>query len=289
MKKKPTKKDYAWGGIGLLGYAAGGAAAWWLLTRKSATSAPLKGLGAAPPLSAPVKPQAEIASALRRTGSDLSRFFAQASSLTGVPDWLIHMIVANEIGHAPYTRVNPAVGATGPGQITPPTAFATYYIASEWGLITPGMDALLARKLGRNFAAFKQTALKGAASAPMVANLLKDPEFNIAIVGLLLACLTHLFTDGTNADPARVVLGYNRGIDWSLQSVRKELDISRAALIKRVARADWRFPAQLRRSVADSLSLAPGKEARHYIINHLAPGGYLQQVQQLRNAAGQGM
>ena len=278
-KKQWTKKDSMDAGLSLLGYGAGAALAYALFKPKDKPSpiAPgtgTAGFGAAPKGFFPTR--RDIAATLQRVGRDLGDYFNQASRLAGVPAWLIQAIVANEIGFAKYTTVNPAVKATGPGQITPPTAFAVYYIASVWGLITPEMDALFARKLGSQYGTFKAIAMQGRASASLIAPKLLDLEFNVAMSGLLLRCLTHLFNDGSNANAGRVVLGYNRGIDWSLNALRRPMGISRAKLISLASKPGWRMPARLNITPQETQLQAPGPEGRNYVANHLAPGGYFE-------------
>ena len=230
-----------------------GAVGLGLLLRKAATK-PLGELG----LLLAEQPYTQVSGSIDRIVGSLSSTIAQASALTGTPSKYIVAIAAYEIGFRPFSFINPAVKATGVMQITPPTMFDVYYFADKFKLVKPELTAFLRRKMtASDYSRFISLAKNRQANEALALRYLKDAEFNVVLGALLLRVLMYWFTENGQINLARLVVGYNRGVEWARKNLLAKVGIS---------------AEQLQREV-------PG-EAKKYIANQLGRNGYMEFVHQ---------
>ncbi|MBO0935088.1 hypothetical protein J2I47_00880 [Fibrella sp. HMF5335] len=233
----------------------------------------------------PTLPQNEIIGSIHRLWSDLEPVIKAAASRTNVPPWLITVIAAHEIKFSPYGKANTKRPyATGAAQITPLTFYDIFYIATTWGLVTPAFTAYMQQRMGSFWPRYKQLAMNRQAEPrpyPMAIKLLRDPELNLTMAGLHLACLIR-FTSGAQpglpVDLPRLVLGYNKGIAWTMTQIAGYMGKKQDFLIREVAKPTWVFPKAFTLSAPALRAIQSVPEARSYIADHLAPGGYFQQA-----------
>ena len=226
----------------------------WALLRKPVPV--VSGLGEAEGLVSKI-PYEEVVGTIRRIARDLYGQITRATELTGTPSWVINAISAHEIRWKPYTFINPAVKATGPMQMTPPTMFDTYYFALKWKLVSPQLEGYMRTTLGAKYDKFVSLA-KDRQSDKSFAKFLLNPQFNIVMGALLLRCLMVLFSENGIVNQAKLALGYNRGIGYAT---------------KKLVGADTRGI-----SAGGLLAKAPGPEARAYINDMVGAGGFFEQV-----------
>lgn len=208
----------------------------------------------------------EILTAARRIMGELGRSVEQASRLTGVPRWLILSIAAYEIRLFPFSKVNPAVGATGVMQITPITGVDALYFADKYHLLNGEATAILQRFVGpKNWPVLLKAARdRSAAGAKFLKEPLKQPEFNILLGSMILKAglIQHANTDGS-PNLAKVVLQYNQGFSFGRKLAAPGLLNASDELIE---------------------ARAPSTEGRLYVANMMATGGVIATMQsQIQN------
>jgi hypothetical protein len=237
---------------------------------------------------APSIPEPTITGSISRLYNQLRNAVLQAARLTNVPYWLITVICAKEIQFKAFTFSNNSRPyATGVGQFTPLTFYDVYFLADTWGLITPNLKAFLAAKMGSYWPVYLRLAMQRQAEPapyPNAIRLLRDPEINLVMCGIHLACLLRLMggaQPGTPVNLPRLVLGYNRGVAEMLRQIAQALRTDRNKLVRVVARPDWVFPPQMAVSAAVLSAQQRVDEARKYILDHLAPGGYFDIAERL--------